>query len=1215
MRFWETLFASGILARGKKYFGEGRVRDLTEVGDGIFSAYVDGTGIYSVTIREKDRFSYDMSCSCPHAASGARCKHMAAVLYAVEARRSTSTEAIHITAAEDPRKKKVIKPFRKPGANDPDGRYSYFDFPRMAGGLSVDEDVFEKALALVDSESYEHPFRTEFGADAYFNSGDACVGLIEVGYLEDTGRVRCSFRFSRDSILSGRCGCQRYNPYGLFRRTDKLCRHQAATLLLLERYIEEFNPGDSTDRNAERLFTAFRRSANASDKGETATPEAVVRLEPRLTRSAGRLLLSFRIGTGKLYVVKKLPVLVDIVRGGESLPLGKAEPLDFSRCAFDEESAPYYSLVRRYVEDERRRLGPYDELNIKSDILLSGSVLDGFYELAQGKTLPFKDDEDSDASECLLTEGDPAVELTVRKDVSVGNVFHGVKVAGSLPEFFDGAEHRYCLEDRRLCRMSEGLLEKLRPLTELAEDGEIGFRVGRRHLSEFYYSVLPELRQRVTIREPDADEIEPYLPPEPTFVFYLDAVERVPRCEATVSYDGTVYSLRDWEKPGFKDTGTRDASREQLVLETVKKYFPITNFKTNECICRREDEAVFETLSVGVPELLRLGEVQSTERFSAMRVRRKVKLTMGVTTQNDLLDIDITSKDVPKEELLALLESYRLKRTFHRLSSGDFVELDDSVAELDELVEELDLSPRELIEGKAHIPAYRALYLDKMLEKNESVEVMRDRRFRALTKDFRTVNDADFEVPTSLRDILRGYQQYGYKWMRTLGAYGFGGILADDMGLGKTLQVITVLLALKEEGQEGTSIVITPASLVFNWAEEFSRFAPALSVCPVAGAQKQRAEIIRDYRAHDVLVTSYDLLKRDIAEYESCEFLYEVIDEAQYIKNHETSAARSVKVINSRARLALTGTPIENRLSELWSIFDYLMPGFLGGYEAFKRELEIPIARKDDEKAKLRLRRLTAPFILRRLKSDVLTELPEKLEEVRYAHFGEEQQKLYDAQILRMKDMLARQGDDGFASGKIRILAELTRLRQICCDPSLLFENYDSGSAKLDACMELIESAVEGEHRILLFSQFTSMLALLERELRARQIEYYTITGSTPKAERLELVRRFNEGDTPVFLISLKAGGTGLNLTGADMVIHYDPWWNVAAQNQATDRAHRIGQEKVVTVYKLIAKGSVEEKIQTLQEKKRALADAVLTGESVSLSGMSREEVLALLDG
>jgi SNF2 family DNA or RNA helicase len=361
----------------------------------------------------------------------------------------------------------------------------------------------------------------------------------------------------------------------------------------------------------------------------------------------------------------------------------------------------------------------------------------------------------------------------------------------------------------------------------------------------------------------------------------------------------------------------------------------------------------------------------------------------------------------------------------------------------------------------------------------------------------------------------------------------------------------------------------------------------------------------------DVFITSYDLLKRDIGKYKNHSFACEVLDEGQFIKNPKAAVSKSVKIVNADHRFVLTGTPIENRLSELWSIFDFLMPGFLYTYDRFRQDFETPISKNKDELVTSRLRKMVSPFILRRIKKDVLKDLPDKMEEVRYARFDDDQQKVYDGQVVRMKQLIATAGNDGQA--KIRILAELTRIRQICCDPSLILENYEGGSAKKDACMTLIESAIDGGHKMLVFSQFTSMIEILKKELDERKIQYYVITGATSKEERMRLVHKFNDNDVPVFLISLKAGGTGLKLTGADVVIHYDPWWNLAAQNQATDRAHRIGQKSTVTVYRIIAKDTIEEKILELQEAKKDLSDAILSGESTSLAQLSGEELMELL--
>ena len=612
-----------------------------------------------------------------------------------------------------------------------------------------------------------------------------------------------------------------------------------------------------------------------------------------------------------------------------------------------------------------------------------------------------------------------------------------------------------------------------------------------------------------------------------------------------------------------------------------------------------------------------MGEVQCTDRFRARRVVHHVKVSVGVSVSEGMLNLDISTDDIPQDELLDILNSYRRKQRYHRLKDGSYVELEDhSLEMLAELMDSMQMRPKDFVTGKMHLPLYRSLYLNKMLEENEEIYSDRDSHFRKIVKEFKTVEDADYEISSSLSRIMRNYQKNGYKWMRTLAERQFGGILADDMGLGKTLQMISVLLAARQENKEEhiVSLVVSPASLVFNWGEELARFAPELKVCLVTGMQTERQKLIASYQEYDVLVTSYDLLKRDIHFYEECRFAYQVIDEAQYIKNHTIAAAKAVKVIKSVHRFALTGTPIENRLSELWSIFDYLMPGFLYSYETFRKELEIPIAKHQDEQALARLQKMTAPFILRRRKEDVLKDLPEKLEEVRYVRLEGEQQKLYDGQVVHIQTMLAEQSGEDFNRKKLQLLAELTHLRQICCDPALCFEQYQGDAAKLEACLELVKSAIDGGHRILLFSQFTSMLEILKQRLIGEGIDYYTITGATSKEERIRLVKKFNSGDVPIFLISLKAGGVGLNLTGADVVIHYDPWWNLAAQNQATDRAHRIGQTKKVTVYKLIAKNTVEEKILKLQETKRDLADQVINGARTSLSSMSKEELLELLE-
>jgi SNF2 family DNA or RNA helicase len=561
------------------------------------------------------------------------------------------------------------------------------------------------------------------------------------------------------------------------------------------------------------------------------------------------------------------------------------------------------------------------------------------------------------------------------------------------------------------------------------------------------------------------------------------------------------------------------------------------------------------------------------------------------------------------------LDSYRRRRKFYRLKSGEFLRLEDNaLSVLSELADGLRLSDKQLRGESIQVPLYRAGYIDSVLEqRGEDVQSTRDKLFKSLIRKLKSVRDSDYEVPAQMSGILRDYQKTGYRWLMTITDLGFGGILADDMGLGKTLQVITMLTAYKEAGQAARTLIVCPSSLVYNWESEIRHFSSSLDVLLVTGSAPERAQKLQTWMDHDVVVTSYDMLKRDIDLYEGMDFRFQVIDEAQYIKNSRTQAASSVKRVHARTRFALTGTPIENRLSELWSIFDYLMPDFLYNYTAFREELEQPIVELHDEIASARLRQMIRPFILRRMKKDVLKELPAKVERPVYAKLTDEQQKLYDANLMQLLQMLDGQSEAAYKKGKLEVLSALTRLRQVCCDPALIYENYRGGSAKLDTCLQLIDNAMAGGHRVLLFSQFTTMLDLIEKQLKKAHIDYYRLDGSTRSDERLQMVNSFNQSSVPVFLISLKAGGNGLNLTGADIVIHYDPWWNTAAQDQATDRSYRIGQDKNVMVYKLIARDTIEEKILALQDAKRALADEVISEELSGIAAFDKEELMAIL--
>lgn len=814
-----------------------------------------------------------------------------------------------------------------------------------------------------------------------------------------------------------------------------------------------------------------------------------------------------------------------------------------------------------------------------------------------------------------VIEGDPVLSITIDPGERGGFDLHLPAGADCITT----EDRLYVLYDNHAWRCSPSMRAQMGSLLRSLLPTGQPLHIRQSDMAAFCGSVLPALKEIGTVEAPA--ELDAMLPPMARPRFSCTVHRNRVVCDATVAYGDATVDLFDPPLPGQP---LRDVRREETCRTALKTYFttaapdaagrkipatetPRLSFDIHDA------EALYRFLTDGLRTLNELGELRVSEQLRSIGIRPTPHLRLSASIHSGLLDIAVDSSDLSPHDLQAYLESFERKERFVRLSNGDLVRLDAELRSLAEMANDLGMNVFDLFSSGRSIPANRALFVDAMLQRCSGITFERDEAFCAIVQAFDALGTTHIEPPQSLQGTLRPYQREGFSWMSTLASLGFGGILADDMGLGKTLQVIAFLLSQHEAGCPEPSLVVCPASLVYNWKAEFERFAPNLAVAIVAGAPEERRSRIQAARSYDVLVTSYELLKRDIELYGRHHFYCHVLDEAQYIKNHSTQAARCVKRVPATVRLALTGTPIENRLSELWSIFDFLMPGLLGGYEAFRHRFEAPIA-EGDEETSARLQCMASPFILRRMKGDVLQDLPEKTESIVYASMEGEQDKLYRATASQLALTLAHQLPGSFAADRIAILAELTKLRQICCDPHLLYDNYEGESAKLETCLELVSNAVDAGHKVLLFSQFTSMLAIIAERLTSVGIAHHQLVGSTPKEERARLVGSFQTDDVPVFLVSLKAGGVGLNLTAADIVIHYDPWWNMAAQNQATDRAHRIGQTNTVNVMRLIAKGTIEEKIVQLQEAKRDLADRIIGGEAIGSARLTREDILALLE-
>lgn len=668
----------------------------------------------------------------------------------------------------------------------------------------------------------------------------------------------------------------------------------------------------------------------------------------------------------------------------------------------------------------------------------------------------------------------------------------------------------------------------------------------------------------------------------------------VPTRYATRDFDAERAALSRLQRAGFTrpdDAGKIEMTGENSVLNFLAREFPklqkewtvtLSEQLENRTLKNLERvEPSFQITSSGV-QWFDLGVVFAAgtgEKFSAAEIQRLI-----LSGQNHT-----------------------------RLANGKMAVIDTgAVEELQEVL--LDCSPRQNSQGY-RINHQQAGFLEATLRRHNQWKVEAPAAWR--DRAAKQSGEAQLDCPPlgDLETVLRPYQKQGVAWLHFLRANRFGGILADEMGLGKTLQTLALLRFIRQQNPAAAPILIVcPTSLVFNWLAEAKKFTPALKVLALHGPDRhaQFSEIPRS----DLVITSYALLRRDADRYRGLEFDTTVLDEAQHIKNRQTQNAQAVKSVRSSHRLVLTGTPLENSVLDLWSIFDFLMPGYLGSAKDFRERYELPITKEKNTDAQQRLARRLRPFLLRRLKQDVAQDLPEKLEQVSFCELTSDQRSVYQSVIeASRKEVLDAVGAQGLAKSRLVVLTALLRLRQVCCDLRLLkLENVNPAiaSGKLDLFSELLEEVVDGGHRVLVFSQFTAMLALLKERLAEDGLDFCYLDGST--ADRGAVVERFQTNPAiPVFLISLKAGGVGLNLTGADTVIHFDPWWNPAVEDQATGRAHRIGQTKVVTSYKLITRDTVEEKILTLQNRKREIISATLEGEEAFAGSLNWEEIQELL--
>ena len=938
-----------------------------------------------------------------------------------------------------------------------------------------------------------------------------------------------------------------------------------------QNYVKEKNRQEELERKRRRIndlnqvaFEFLKEKQEDKVNSFFKENENLIRLSLYHTNSYyyDQIAFKLKIQVSRAYTVKNIQ---DLLRGFFEKRLesfGKNTQIYLTNDDLDEPSQLIYNFLLKYAftKDWQKEGEIYSE------------CLDDFFNL--NASLPkeyteFKTSKKNIKLVLNLLEHEDCFELNTELDDS----------------FLIGNKHLYMVNHKEIVQYTmdpDGFLASL--AYNLQQND--GWLIKKSEFKAFYLQCLQPYMEYIKL-ETNVD-VEKYTTLIENIRVYSDLEN------ANMVVWGT-YLENNQKKSFFTNTN----SNQIASVEAIIQHYAV-KIEDNKAIFKGRSDALYNFLDYGIPLIQKQADVYVSEELKRLKNRRSMSLSVKVYVQNDLLKMELDS-NVNVGELSHILNAYRKKKKFYQLKNGEMIDLENTgLEQLDELASTMNLTTKDFKKETIEKPAYQAFHL---MDVNPEFDVRNDVTVTEYTNRLMNIKKQPIQLKDEYKSLLRMYQQQGIQWLYDLKNMNLNGILADDMGLGKTLQVL--VFYEQYVSKEKPSLIVCPSSLMYNWMSEIEKFKIDVDAVCVTGTQDVRKDIIKEN--HELYITTYDYLRRDVELYMSMEFEYIVLDEAQFIKNPKTKNAQSVKSLKSKHRLALTGTPIENGLSELWSIFDFLLPGYLYSLNYFTKNFEKPIQMGDD-KRQAQLQKLVSPFILRRTKKQVLKDLPDKVEKDLWLNLSPEEKQLYLANLAQVNEQLQQQLELEKVDS-ILILAMMTRLRQICCEPRMLYENYTGESTKFKMCLDLIETLKENDKKVLLFSSFTSIFDSFIEEFDRRSIKYHMITGAVDKKKRKEEVDAFQRDDSNVFLISLKAGGTGLNLTKAQAVIHFDPWWNVSAQNQATDRAYRIGQTKNVLVYQLLMKNTIEEKIYEMQKRKKAMSDLFVENSKGGISTLSKEEL------
>lgn len=915
------------------------------------------------------------------------------------------------------------------------------------------------------------------------------------------------------------------------------------------------------------------------------------------------LALSLRAGIDKAYMVTNIEQFAEQFIKKEKWEYRIGDAIDFRTVHIEDSDYPIIYRLHKLLEEQPAALNK-QLLNVTARKLDSYLVLPPsaarsiLTELAQTERVEWVFG-DQTYSEVRLSQEKPGYRFLLGKKgkgielrIEQGNIIHLL----DYDWLIDGNTiHSLTVQQQKLLGYL-AFFEK-----RFAEANVIA--IEETEVSDLLTYVIPLLKQIGSVQF--SEELERTIIDEPLAVSirFQGPPQRI-KGEVLFKYGDTV--LR--QNRGSDEEGQfliRDTVAEERVLQVLEN-LEFNIIENQLAFPASKDVDLFSFLYRKVPVLRRYAEVELSPDLQNLIVENPaVATSVKRRSRDSFLDIRFDVGGISENEIDRLLSSLRKNDPFYKTEDGRMLSLEtETMKEMNRFLA-LIKEESQIHDGTLSMPVIKSMTLEKEIN-HLNPEIESQEFLNRLYHYIKNPNDFPAELPKSLRAELRPYQVTGFKWLKFLASYGLGGILADEMGLGKTLQLITFLLSEMEEGNNATkpALVIAPASLIYNWKYEFQKFAPSLAIRVISGVKKERDEQLAQLPENGIAITSYQSFRQDVEAYQKCEFYAMILDESQYVNNYNTKTFRAIAKMNASVNIALSGTPIENSVTEFWAIFQLILPGLFPKLQEFKK---MPLSS---------ISKTAKPFMLRRLKADVLGDLPEKSEADIYSSLNRDQKIMYLAYLQQLQEKVSDYDSEDFQRNRMEILAGLTRLRQICCDPRLVDAAYEGGSGKLEQLVEILKNAQENNQHVLVFSQFTSMLKLIEAELAKENLSHLYLSGKTPPAERIGLVNEFNKGQTDVFLISLKAGGTGLNLTGADTVILFDLWWNPAVEEQAAGRAHRIGQKKNVQVYRFIAEGTIEEKINQLQQDKKMLFDQLVVSEgeeALSRQRLTNDDIKQIL--